>query len=68
MFPNALTHPVHGEVWNTAKGSQAHGHRGHCRCELDAQFDFEDVFEKLREVYEELAVEFEKLPVSFLEE
>ena len=53
--PNSLTHPSVGEVWNTAVGSQAHGHQGfNCRCRIEPHFSLHDLAEKIRILHDEI--------------
>ena len=53
-FPNALTHPLHGLVWTVGLGSQAHGHRGNCRCHVKSEFEFADLLERVSRITESL--------------
>jgi len=55
MMTDSLTHPSHGEVWNTTQGSQAHGHTSiNCRCSLDYKVDVSDIHAKLQTMMEDL--------------
>jgi hypothetical protein len=56
QLPNELTF---GSMvaWDTARGSQAHGHRGNCRCSLKVDLDLKDVLMRLTALYERLLIE-----------
>jgi hypothetical protein len=49
-----LDHPLYGVVWTTELGSQAHGHRGHCRCHLDYEIDVKDILQKITQIEKDL--------------
>ena len=53
-MPNELTY--NGQiVWNTAVGSQAHGHQNfNCRCSIHPRIDLSDVKAKLETLKEEI--------------
>ena len=57
--PDSLTHPKHGEVWNTVLGSLAHEAPGirtfsECRCHVEPKFDLKDVLEKTLRLRDEV--------------
>lgn len=51
---NALIHPIYGVVWDTVSGSQAHGHKGNCRCHISHEIDLGDLLERIRAIRTEL--------------
>jgi hypothetical protein len=54
-FPNFLEHPSFGVVWDTARGSMAHGHIGeNCRCYVSTEFDLKDILEKVKRLYDDV--------------
>jgi hypothetical protein len=56
-FPQTLTHPIIGPVWNVAAGSGVHGDDPlSCRCRLIPQYDLSDLVAKLSRIAEELDV------------
>ena len=56
QLPTELTY---GSItaWNISSGSQAHGHKGNCRCSLKADLDLKDILLKLTAFYERLIIE-----------
>ena len=56
QLPNELTY---GSItaWNISSGSQAHGHKGNCRCSLKVDLDLKDILEQLTAFYERLLIE-----------
>jgi hypothetical protein len=46
-----LEHPSHGVVWDLASGSQAHGHKGNCRCSLTHEINVQDLIAKVEEIH-----------------
>jgi len=50
-FPSELSHPQFGIVWTIASGSDAHGHHnGTCRCNIEHQFDFSDITQRITRI------------------
>ena len=45
-----LIHPKHGVVWTIDQGSQAHGHKGNCRCMLTHELNIQDLIEKTNQI------------------
>jgi hypothetical protein len=55
QFPNGLYHPAHGEVWNMAIGSAAHGDNAYmCRCHLETEFELGDILTRVTRIADEL--------------
>jgi len=47
---DSLIHPQYGVVWNLQEGSQAHGHRGNCRCHLTYEINITDLLARVLEL------------------
>jgi hypothetical protein len=56
QLPNELTFGS-TVAWDIGRGSQAHGHRGNCRCSLKVDLDLKDILAKLTAFYERLLIE-----------
>ena len=58
-FPPYLEHPTHGVVWDTARGSQAHGHKSdNCRCHVATEFHLSDMVARVRKLYEDVVEKY----------
>ena len=56
-FPNFISHPAFGVVWDVHRGSMAHGHLGaNCRCNMTHETDLSDLLKKV-EAFRERVVE-----------
>jgi hypothetical protein len=62
-FPPYLEHPAYGIVWDTARGSQAHGHQSdNCRCHVATEFHLLDMVERTKKLYNEVAIKYGPAP------
>ena len=46
----SLNHPTYGVVWDITSGSQAHGHRGNCRCNITHVIDIGSLLERVKAI------------------
>lgn len=51
VMTGQLVHPSHGVVWDLTSGSQAHGHKGNCRCSLTHEINIQDLIAKVEEIH-----------------
>jgi hypothetical protein len=63
-MPNALVHPVHGVVWDVARGSAAHesgpgkNTHGTCRCRMESKIDLKDIVESVKKLRDAVVLEY----------
>jgi hypothetical protein len=59
--PTTLDH--NGKVvWNESSGSEAHGHKGNCRCHLTAGSDLSDLLVMARKLRDEVRAAYGGVP------
>jgi hypothetical protein len=50
QLSGSLVHPSLGVVWDMTSGSQAHGHRGNCRCNITYIVSLSDLVERIKTI------------------
>jgi len=47
-----LEHPTYGIVWDSVRGSEAHGHKGNCRCHISFIVEMHDLLARVESIHE----------------